>query len=58
MEKEYLEKKILCSQAGFHTTATATESIKIVVHVNEVHSASAKNGPSWKDFCHHDALLT
>lgn len=32
----------------------ATESIKIMAHVNEVHSASAKKkkGPSLPEFCH------
>ena len=36
--------------AAFHTRAGAIESIKIVAHVDEAHSVSAKNDPSSPDF--------
>ena len=37
--------------ADFHTKAGATESIKVVAHVDEVHSAPAKNDSLFLDFC-------
>lgn len=36
--------------ADFHAKAEAIESIKIVAHVDEVHSASAENSPSLPGF--------
>lgn len=47
--------------AYYHTRTEATESIKIVTHVDEVNSASAKekkNTPLLSDFCHPDVLVT
>ena len=44
--------------AYYHTKTEATESIKIVIHVDEVHSASAKKDPSMPNFCHTDVLVT
>ena len=44
--------------ADFHVKAATTESIKIVAHVDEVPSASAKNSLSLPDFCHPDVLVT
>lgn len=37
--------------ADFHAKTAATESIRIVARVDEVHFASAKNGPILSDFC-------
>ena len=42
----------------FRARAAAIESIKIVAHVDEVYSASAKNEPSWPGFCHLDVFET
>ena len=44
--------------ADFHVKAAATESVKIVAHADEIHSASAKNGSSSPDFCQPDVLIT
>ena len=43
--------------ADFQATAAATESVKIAAHVDDIHSASAKNDPSVPDFCHPDAFV-
>lgn len=42
----------------FHATAVATESVKVVAHVYEVHSAPAKNDLLLPDFYHPDVLVT
>lgn len=44
--------------AGFRAKAATAEPIKIVAHVDEVHSASAKNGSSLTDCCHPDVPVT
>lgn len=36
----------------------AIESVKVVAHVDKVHSASAKNDPLLPDVCHADVLAT
>ena len=43
--------------ADFQATAAATESVKIEAHVDDIHSASANNGPSMPDFCHPDVFV-
>lgn len=40
--------------ADFHAKAAATESVKIVAHVDEIYSISAKNDPLLLNFCHPD----
>lgn len=42
----------------FHAKVAATESKKILAHVDAVQSPSAKNDPSLPYFCHSDVLVT
>ena len=45
--------------ADSQAIAAATESTQVAAaHVDEVHSASTKTGPSLPDFCHPDVLVT
>ena len=44
--------------AAFHAKAAATESVKIVEHMDEIYSTSAANDPLVPDFCHPDVLVT
>ena len=44
--------------ADFCEKAAATESTKVVDHVDEVHSVPAKNNPLLPDFCHPDVPTT
>ena len=44
--------------ANFQIKAATTGSIKIVAHVDKVHSTSAKNNLSLPDFCCPDVLVT
>lgn len=44
--------------SDLHAKGPPKESAKIVAHVYEVPSASAKYDPSLPDFCHPDVLVT
>ena len=44
--------------ADFCEKAAATESTKVVDHVDEVHSVPAKNNSLLPDFCHPDVPTT
>lgn len=46
------------SLTNFTPKAAATESTKVMAHVDEVHSASAKNDPLLPDFCPPTVLGT
>lgn len=50
MERNIWKEILICAQAGFHTKAIATESVKIVAHIDGVHFASEKNVSSLSDF--------
>lgn len=43
--------------ADFYAKTAATEHIKIMVHMEEVHPASAKNDPLLVDFCYPNFLV-